>query len=383
MLLTPSFQQAMPNRMHIWVLAPSIAAADENIRYYYDFSQSIAEYQAVFETLQLPWTWQPVTLNDYQQVIEHIAEQSKNQLSVPVILNLCDGDEVNGAPGLSVVHCLEQHNLIYTGADAYFYEVTTSKIPMKKAFDAAGLSHAAWSIIRKSTIRTDKLFEKVGSPLIVKPAVSGGSMGLGVRNVVENTDQLKTLLKELFSGYRGWDLTSDGLIAESFIRGREFTLLISGSYDDRNSATIYDPVERVFHQSLPPNEQFLSFDRLWETYEQESAMPNEENFYEYRQPEESLWEPLKQISWDAYVATKGKGYTRVDVRMDEQTGRLYVLEVNAQCGLSEDENFTSIGAILRFANQSFSQLILEILHDAWCRFERKQQQLANSRIARA
>ena len=40
---------------------------------------------------------------------------------------------------------------------------------------------------------------------------------------------------------------------------------------------------------------------------------------------------------------------------------MYVLEVNAQCGLSADENYTSIGAILRFAQASFTDLIQEIM----------------------
>ncbi len=46
------------------------------------------------------------------------------------------------------------------------------------------------------------------------------------------------------------------------------------------------------------------------------------------------------------------------------TGDLYVLEVNAQCGLSEDENYTSIGAILKFANASFASLIAQLLAHA-------------------
>jgi D-alanine-D-alanine ligase len=46
---------------------------------------------------------------------------------------------------------------------------------------------------------------------------------------------------------------------------------------------------------------------------------------------------------------------------------LYMLEVNAQCGLSEDEDYTSIGAILRYADKSFTQLIREIIHDAFAR----------------
>ena len=50
--------------------------------------------------------------------------------------------------------------------------------------------------------------------------------------------------------------------------------------------------------------------------------------------------------------------------MDKQSGKLYVLEVNAQCGLSEDENYTSIGAILKVSGKSFTGIVAEILKDA-------------------
>jgi D-alanine-D-alanine ligase len=50
--------------------------------------------------------------------------------------------------------------------------------------------------------------------------------------------------------------------------------------------------------------------------------------------------------------------------MDNITKKMYVLEVNAQCGLSEDEDYTSIGAILKVSNQSFSSLVSEILYNA-------------------
>jgi D-alanine-D-alanine ligase len=53
--------------------------------------------------------------------------------------------------------------------------------------------------------------------------------------------------------------------------------------------------------------------------------------------------------------------------MDSKTKKLYVLEVNAQCGLSEDENYTSIGAILRMSNKTFSELVIEIINDAFLR----------------
>ena len=96
-------------------------------------------------------------------------------------------------------------------------------------------------------------------------------------------------------------------------------------------------------------------------------MPEDGNFYEYALPDAALIDEIKKISWDAYVATKGCGYTRIDVRMDKETGKLYVLEVNAQCGLSEDEDYTSIGAILRFSGNTYTELVAEIISDAFNR----------------
>ena len=49
----------------VWVLAPYLHTNDENIDYYYDFSQSIAEYTATFNSLQIQWQWQPVTMDSY------------------------------------------------------------------------------------------------------------------------------------------------------------------------------------------------------------------------------------------------------------------------------------------------------------------------------
>ncbi|MBM6669152.1 hypothetical protein H6A64_15305, partial [Lacrimispora saccharolytica] len=82
-----------------------------------------------------------------------------------VVLNLCDGDEINGTPGISVVKLLEEKELIFTGADEYFYYVTTSKIPMKKAFDKAGVANAAWKHISNCNINCDAVIKKLGIPL--------------------------------------------------------------------------------------------------------------------------------------------------------------------------------------------------------------------------
>jgi D-alanine-D-alanine ligase len=373
LLSSVSYQQ-----IKVWVLAPLLETNDANIDYYYDFSQSIAEYEKTFAELGIEWKWQPVTIKDYPAIVDLIVKEKDYGNKTPVVFNICDGDEINGTPGISVVRLLEERGLIYTGADEYFYNITTSKIPMKRAFDKARVPSAKWKAIHNKDEDLENMFKKLGTPIIVKPSISGGSMGVGIKNVVHDQTELQEQVNKMFEGYRGWDLAADGLIAESFITGPEFTVLISGSYNNPKDAKIYTPVERVFHASLPEQEKFLSFDRLWEIYEEEAPMPGDGNFYEYALPDESLIEEIKKISWDAYVATKGCGYTRIDVRMDKETGKMYVLEVNAQCGLSEDEDYTSIGAILRFSGNTYTELVAEIINDA---FSRRSARELKRRIA--
>jgi len=346
----------------VWVLAPHLESDDPNIKFYYDFTQSIAEYTRVFTELRAEWAWQPVTIDNYKDVIREIAT-SKNG-KTPLVINLCDGDEVNGAPGISVIHELEKHGLIYTGSDADFYRITTSKIPMKKAFNEAGVPTANWRVINEKQGSIRGICKRVGTPLIIKPAVSGGSMGISIKNVVNSEEELTRRAVEIYKGYKGWNLLADGLFVEQFINGPEFTTFITGSYDDPENCKVYEPVERVFHEALPDNERFLSFGRLWEFYEEEASLPGGDYLYDYKPAQPALVPALKKLSLDAYVSCKGTGYTRIDIRQDTASGKLYVLEVNAQCGLSEDADYTSIGAILKVSDISFTEVIVEILKDA-------------------
>jgi len=349
----------------VWVLAPHLHTGDANVDYYYDFSQSIQEYTKAFAELETEWVWQPVTMQNFRDVIDMIEMDATEP--APVILNLCDGDELNGTPGVSVLKYLHQKKMIYTGASEYFYDITTSKIVMKEAFDKAGISTPAWRVLTESESSLKNIFSQLGKPLIVKPAVSGGSMGVGIKSVVHTQEELLAQLKILFDGYRGWSLTAGGVIVEEYIAGPEFTTFIVGDADKPNKSILYPPVERVFHPALPDNEKFLSFDRLWETYDEETPLPNDEPFYTYHKPDKALVAAISKLSWDAYVSVGGKGYGRIDLRMDKTTGRLYVLEVNAQCGISEDEDYTSIGAILRLSGNTFSQMVSSIIDNALAR----------------
>jgi D-alanine-D-alanine ligase len=343
-----------------YVLAPSVTTNDENLDYYYDFSQSILEYTNVFTQLNLQWKWQHVARQNFKEIIAQIATNT-NSLK-PFVLNLCDGDDTNEAPGVSIIYELEKQGIIYSGANAFFYNITTSKIPMKQAFDAHQIPNSKWKIIHTDVVNN---VEGLQVPILIKPAVSGGSMGISVKNVVHSNTELQQRVAEIAKGYRGWNLMVDGLFAEEFIVGEEFTTFIIGNYNSPETCIIYEPIHREFHESLAKEEQFLSFDRLWEIYEEETAMPNNANFYEYQKCASATdIAILKKLTLDVFIACKGVGYARLDFRKSESTSNFYCLEINAQCGLSEDENYTSIGAILRVSNVSFAEVIQHIIEEA-------------------
>lgn len=348
----------------VWVIAPYLETEDPNLQYYYDYTQSIAEYSKVFHEIGCEWKWVNVTLKTVEEVIAGIKHHPTRKTNI--VINLCDGDEVNGIPGVSVIHALEKHNLVYTGSNDLFYQITTSKIPMKEAFDLHRVPTPAWRIIGHEDVDLQSMFDHIGEVLIVKPAVSAGSLGLSIKNVVSNEAEFSKILSEMQQGYRGWKLDTGGLFVEEFVEGREFTTFVVGSSTHPETMRFYPPVERVFHASLPPREQFLSFDRLWETYDTETPLA-EGSLYEYREAEADLIPSLKQISLKTFQSVGGMGYGRIDIRMDKKSGKFYVLEINAQCGLSEDEDYTSIGAILRFAGKSFTYLIVEIIEDGLTR----------------
>ncbi len=351
-----------PEKYKIWVLAPHLQSSDPHIQSYYDFSQSMVEYETLFLTLDFDWQWQPVTIHDFKKHIAAISSGSNGK--TPIIFNLCDGDEINGVPGVSVIRELERRNLLFTGADAFFYDLTTSKIRMKQVFEQQDIPTPRWEVLSEDGRSINGIFARLDGPLIVKPAISGGSMGLSARNVVSSEAECLECLDHLLKGYRGWRLSDGGIFAEQFIAGREYTVFMVGPSAHPEEMIFYPPAERIFPESLPETEQFLPFDGNWDICESGLPAPYNGHFHTYTDAGSAIRPALEELGLRAYQAVGGTGYGRVDIRMDKTTGQLFVLEVNAQCGLSADESNASVGAILRFAGKSFAQLHMEILLDA-------------------
>ncbi|KAJ3390320.1 hypothetical protein HDU92_000559 [Lobulomyces angularis] len=290
-----------------------------------------------------------VSVETHQKIIEEL--KSKYSGGEPLcVFNLCDGTEVDGYPGISVVSYLEKSTIPYTGADPLFYECTTSKPYLKTKLIAANVPTSQFFEIRKGHERED--FEvavsALGFPVIIKPAVSYASLSISKKSLIhrrseEAIDQVKETLTK----------NPEGVFVEQFLPGREFTVLVTGDKDI--GLEIYTPAERVFNKNLEKFEKFLSFDQYWK-YELEGKVPeySADDFYWYEAAPIEWQMELKEIARNAYNACGGNGYGRVDIRtksLDKLDA--FVLEVNANCGIYGSCTTTEILKISKVTSEEF------------------------------
>jgi D-alanine-D-alanine ligase-like ATP-grasp enzyme len=236
----------------------------------------------------------------------------------------------------------------------------------------------------------------VGYPLIIKPSVSYGSMMISTKSVVDGPEQMISYLTETdaLKDYK------DEIFLESFLAGREFTVLCSG--DERVGVRVYTAAERVFAPNLKEREKILTFEIStllfmkkfnfcnlyvgWDGCDLNAnttgEVPAQPYWYEAAPTEFQdylqgtiLWLYFANISLidlakKAYLSVNGTGYGRVDIRTRSPSSRDgYVLEVNANCGLAFGRMASSLGEILILSKVEPDEFCKEIIDYGSKRFE--------------
>ena len=345
----------------IFVFTPyrMTAAGPESITY--GTPEFKAEVAGWMQALGAAHTWVEVTPETSAMEIARAQDEAARR--PVVVFNLCDGIEVDGYPGIETARALESSGLPYSGADPAFYELTTPKTLLKQRLIEHEVSTSPFVIIKKPEVDGPRAGHALGYPLIIKPDVSAASFGISIKSVVQDEAACITQAAATIAGERDPENYYEGVFAERFIPGREFTVLCASDPSASMGVFVYPPVERVFHSALPAHERLLSYDRYWEKYETEGALPDRAPIAHYESAPAEYAEALVALARDAYVALGGAGYGRVDIRRDERTGEFLVLEANCNCGLSTDGE-TSVSWILRLSGETMPRLLDRIFTDA-------------------
>jgi len=350
--------------------ADDTATVEQNLATEYGLLEAVKNIQKGFlECGYADTQIHRATLDNYKDLLDQIQETAQGPF---VLLNLCDGTEADGYPGISVVKEIENRRLPFTGADSRFYDITTSKTIMKDIMIAAGVPTSPFGEImnpKQVEEGVDKAIERIGPdgwPLFVKPSVSYASVGISDNSVVHSREEAIAQVNYLYKEMP--EISAGGVFIERFLNGREFTALVVG---EGNEARVVQVGERTFKADVPQEKRFFAFDRYWDGFTVDSKLEdgNEKQIYKYLPTPPEIKDRLAEAARAAYVSVGGNGYGRIDMRTDSTDitkANVFVLEVNSNPGLSFDMS-SSCGELLAMSKEPLVRFVNVLIHSALSR----------------
>lgn len=214
----------------------------------------------------------------------------------------------------------------YVGCGVLASSVGMDKVYSKIVFDKAGINQAKYIYIRKygekfiyidesfneEILRiedvSDIIIEKLKFPMFVKPSNSGSSVGI---NKVNNREELEKAIIEA-SKYDRKILIEEGIV------GREVECAVLGNEDVISSCV----------GEVKSADEFYSYDAKYNNQDSKTLIPAE--------IDDKKSEEIQRLAVKAFKAIDGKGLSRVDFFIEEDTEKVYINEINTLPG------FTSI-----------------------------------------
>jgi len=220
--------------------------------------------------------------------------------------NLCEG--IDGVASLesSVISSLELLGIPYTGSGSWTTSICLRKHVVNTMLEAAHLP-----VPRFAVARVGEPLPSVGYPAICKPAAEDASLGVAQRSVVKSPRALSVRVTEM---HEEWD----DIIVQRFVAGREVNVGILGDQ--------VLPIAEIDFSAMPDEYwRIVSYRSKWQTGSDEDlgSVPH----CPADLPADLVAE-LGRVALAAWRVVGGRGYGRVDMRIDE-SGRPWILEVNA------------------------------------------------------
>jgi D-alanine-D-alanine ligase len=273
-------------------------------------------------------------------------KQALGELAPCCIFNLVEA--VNGCSQLlHFAPSLFDHlHIPYTGAPAEALFVTTHKVLAKKWMALTDVPTPEWLALESHSLSSPPFPERY----IIKPINEEASVGLHADSIVQAVD-CQELAKKLRERQKSLD---KACFAERFIEGREFNLSLLGT---PQGVMVMPPAEMNFHfpAGIP---KIMDYKAKWQADTLEYA--NTQRTFDLPRTDDALVERLKQVAVRCWNLFHLRGYARVDFRVDD-TGRVFVLEVNANPCLSEGSGFP---AACERAGLSYREMVQRIITEA-------------------
>jgi D-alanine-D-alanine ligase len=226
---------------------------------------------------------------------------------------------------------LEFLGLPYTGSGVMGSAIGMDKLRTKRLAASVGIPSADYLVLRGPQ-DLETCIDRLGLPIIVKPATQGSSVGM---TKVEKAG-------DLAAAYQAAALLEPNVFAEQWITGAEYTVALLQSralpsIRIETPATFYDYQAKYFRNDT--------------RYHCPSGLSNEAEKH------------LANLAVATFAAVGAEGWGRADFMMDK-TGRPFLLEVNTVPGMT-DHSLVPMAA--RALDISFEQLVWQVLETSFAR----------------
>ena len=224
---------------------------------------------------------------------------------------------------------LEYLGLPYTGSGVLASSVSMDKTMTKRIWKAQGLPTPDWQEVY-STAEAEAAFEKLGA-MVIKPAREGSSIGV-----------FKIFAKEdCAAAYVQAAACDPHVLCEQLIQGDEVTCPVLDTGADAHAL----PIIRI----IAPADNYDFENKYYKNdtqYLVPSGLPVSEE------------QAISRMVVDAYRILGCAGWGRLDVMIDAQTRKPYLLEINTSPGMT-DHSLVPMSA--RAAGIEYAQLCVLLL----------------------
>jgi D-alanine-D-alanine ligase len=209
---------------------------------------------------------------------------------------------------------LEMSGIPFVGCRTTASAVCMDKTITHAVLERAGIRMARYAVICRNDINNlnefaEKVIDKLGLPLFIKPAGSGSSVGCSKANDIE---EIKAAVKTAFSH-------DEKVICEEYIKARELECAVFGSDD---SDTFASDIGEI----LSANE-FYDFDAKYINADSKTVIPED-------LIENGLSREIRETALKAYKTAGCRGLARVDFFLKED-GTYLLNEINTMPGFTE------------------------------------------------
>lgn len=247
----------------------------------------------------------------------------------------------NGHGATRVREQLKKHNIPFSHSSMETIEICRNKDLTYQKLQESMIPVPSYFVLdTHKRFRAKEILPKIdriGYPLMVKPAGGGDSIGITPKSVVYNLVELKNKIN-----YLKRSLGAGKIIIEQFLSGQEFTITILG-----NNPNYILPI--------------VAFPRNWgirytETKNKEHKVRNK---FKIIGKKDTLFSRLVDISEKSFQAVKANDIIRIDIKKDTK-GTLRVIDINGAPSFSVK---SSVNFMANKAGLSHSQIIQFVCYE--------------------